>query len=166
MPHTNTTPTVGLPIFVDSDIPSWIQDWNEAMNIIDENISSDSSRLDSLQDSIQGTPTEPGLEQIVSAPTTGLVDRVTKLEQGGGSGESPLVIGCDSSDYLGVDFPADDLGVKAVGVHSMLLFSRPKIDSARNLTTLNYIRGYANFGILYGKWAVSIKGFCGTSFSP
>lgn len=165
MPHTNTTSTIELPIFVDSDIPSWIQDWNEAMNKIDDSylthantINSLGSAVESLQDSVQGTASEPGLEQIVNAPTTGLVDRVTKLEQGDSYGQSPLVIGCDSSDYLGIDFPEDTLGVKAVGIHSMLLFSKPKIDTAQDITTFNYIRGFANFGALAGKWSVTNLG--------
>ena len=32
---TNSTPNYGLPIFIDSDKPSWLVDWNGAMTELD-----------------------------------------------------------------------------------------------------------------------------------
>lgn len=35
MSHTNETPNYKLPLFVDNDVPSWLGDFNEAMNELD-----------------------------------------------------------------------------------------------------------------------------------
>lgn len=38
MSATNHTTNYNLPVFVDQDIPTWLGDWNTAMNTIDQSL--------------------------------------------------------------------------------------------------------------------------------
>ena len=38
MSATNSTPTIGLPLFIGTDKPAWLVDFNGAMNTIDSAI--------------------------------------------------------------------------------------------------------------------------------
>lgn len=49
MAHTNLTTNKHLPLFVDDDKPTWLGDFNEAMNKIDAEF----GRLQGLIDSLQ-----------------------------------------------------------------------------------------------------------------
>lgn len=52
MSATQTTTNYQLPIFVGSDIPSWLTDFNEAMNKIDEAIKGASTTGGVSQDDV------------------------------------------------------------------------------------------------------------------
>lgn len=46
MSHTNTTTFANLPLFVGTDKPAWLTDFNSAMQDIDNNLSSQKSDID------------------------------------------------------------------------------------------------------------------------
>ena len=49
MSATNSTVTLGLPLFVGTDKPAWLVDWNGAMNDIDAAVGNNNSDIASLQ---------------------------------------------------------------------------------------------------------------------
>lgn len=74
MSATNSTPIINLPLFIGTDKPAWLVDWNGAMNIIDTNISA-------LQSAESGTAASlAALSQSVQA-LSGTVDQHTTALQ-------------------------------------------------------------------------------------
>lgn len=74
MSATNSTPIINLPLFIGTDKPAWLVDWNNAMNIIDSNISA-------LQSAEGGTAASlAALSQSVQA-LSGTVDQHTTALQ-------------------------------------------------------------------------------------
>ena len=59
MSATNSTPIINLPLFIGTDKPAWLTDWNGAMNTIDTAIAS-------LQTAEAGTATS-----LASLPPNG-----------------------------------------------------------------------------------------------
>ena len=73
MSATNSTPTINLPLFIGTDKPAWLVDWNGAMNAIDSAIaalqtaeSGTSSALAALSNSVTA------LSNTVSQQTTAI----------------------------------------------------------------------------------------------
>lgn len=73
MSATNSTPTISLPLFIGTDKPAWLVDWNGAMNAIDSAIaalqtaeSGTSSALAALSNSVAA------LSNTVSQQTTAI----------------------------------------------------------------------------------------------
>lgn len=74
MSATNSTPIINLPLFIGTDKPAWLVDWNGAMNIIDTNIAA-------LQSAESGTAASlAALSQSVQA-LSGTVDQHTTALQ-------------------------------------------------------------------------------------
>lgn len=74
MSATNATPIIGLPLFIGTDKPAWLTDWNGAMNTIDTAIAN-------LQTAEGGTATGlAALSQSVEA-LSGTVDQHTTALQ-------------------------------------------------------------------------------------
>lgn len=74
MSATNSTPTISLPLFIGTDKPAWLTDWNGAMNAIDGAIAT-------LQTAESGTATAlAALSQSVTA-LSGTVDQHTTAIQ-------------------------------------------------------------------------------------
>ena len=70
MSATNSTPTISLPLFIGTDKPAWLTDWNGAMNTIDNAIAT-------LQAAESGTATSlAALSQSLTA-LSGTVDQHT-----------------------------------------------------------------------------------------
>lgn len=74
MSATNSTPTINLPLFIGTDKPAWLTDWNGSMNTIDTAIAS-------LQTAEGGTATAlASLSQSVTA-LSGTVEQHTTAIQ-------------------------------------------------------------------------------------
>ena len=74
MSATNSTPIINLPLFIGSDKPAWLTDWNGAMNAIDTAIAN-------LQTAAAGTATSlASLAQSVEA-LSGTVSQLTTAIQ-------------------------------------------------------------------------------------
>ena len=74
MSATNSTPTINLPLFIGTDKPAWLTDWNGAMNAIDGAIAT-------LQTAESGTATAlAALSQSVTA-LSGTVEQHTTAIQ-------------------------------------------------------------------------------------
>lgn len=52
MSATNTTPNIELPVFVGTDKPAWLTDWNGAMNKIDAAVGSAETDISGLESSV------------------------------------------------------------------------------------------------------------------
>lgn len=74
MSATNSTPTINLPIFIGTDKPAWLVDWNGAMNAID-------SAIATLQTTESGTASSlASLAQSVSALSNTVSQHTTAIE--------------------------------------------------------------------------------------
>ena len=74
MSATNATPTINLPLFIGTDKPAWLTDWNGAMNVIDSSIAS-------LQTAEGGTATALAtLSQSVSALSETVSQHTTAIQ--------------------------------------------------------------------------------------
>lgn len=74
MSATNSTPTISLPLFIGTDKPAWLTDWNGAMNTID-------SAIATLQTAESGTATAlASLSQSLTA-LSGTVEQHTTAIQ-------------------------------------------------------------------------------------
>ena len=74
MSATNSTPTINLPLFIGTDKPAWLTDWNGSMNTID-------SAIAALQTAEGGTATAlAALSQSVTA-LSGTVEQHTTAIQ-------------------------------------------------------------------------------------
>ena len=74
MSATNSTPTINLPLFIGTDKPAWLTDWNGSMNTID-------SAIATLQTAESGTATAlASLSQSVTA-LSGTVEQHTTAIQ-------------------------------------------------------------------------------------
>lgn len=74
MSATNATPTINLPLFIGTDKPAWLTDWNGAMNVIDTSIAS-------LQTAEGGTATALAtLSQSVSALSDTVSQHTTAIQ--------------------------------------------------------------------------------------
>ena len=74
MSATNSTPTINLPLFIGTDKPAWLTDWNGSMNAID-------SAIATLQTAEGGTATAlASLSQSVTA-LSGTVEQHTTAIQ-------------------------------------------------------------------------------------
>lgn len=74
MSATNSTPTINLPLFIGTDKPAWLTDWNGSMNAID-------SAIATLQTAESGTATAlASLSQSVTA-LSGTVEQHTTAIQ-------------------------------------------------------------------------------------
>lgn len=74
MSATNSTPTISLPLFIGTDKPAWLTDWNGSMNAID-------SAIATLQTAESGTATAlASLSQSVTA-LSGTVEQHTTAIQ-------------------------------------------------------------------------------------
>lgn len=74
MSATNATPTISLPLFIGTDKPAWLTDWNGSMNAID-------SAIATLQTAESGTATAlAALSQSVTA-LSGTVEQHTTAIQ-------------------------------------------------------------------------------------
>lgn len=74
MSATNATPTISLPLFIGTDKPAWLTDWNGAMNIID-------SAIATLQTAEGGTATAlASLSQSVEALSGTVSQHTTALQ--------------------------------------------------------------------------------------
>lgn len=74
MSATNSTPTINLPLFIGTDKPAWLTDWNGSMNAID-------SAIATLQTAESGTSTAlASLSQSVTA-LSGTVEQHTTAIQ-------------------------------------------------------------------------------------
>lgn len=81
---TNSTPNYGLPIFIDSDKPSWLVDWNGAMTELDTVIKEISTSEEANENLI--TTANANIAKInntieeIQAYNTALTNRVVTLE--------------------------------------------------------------------------------------
>ena len=74
MSATNSTPTINLPLFIGTDKPAWLTDWNGSMNTID-------SAIATLQTAESGTATALAtLSQSVSALSDTVSQHTTSLQ--------------------------------------------------------------------------------------
>ena len=74
MSATNATPTISLPLFIGTDKPAWLTDWNGAMNTID-------SAIATLQTAEGGTATAlASLSQSVEALSGTVSQHTTSLQ--------------------------------------------------------------------------------------
>ena len=74
MSATNTTATIGLPLFIGTDKPAWLTDWNGAMNAIDTAIAN-------LQTAESGTATSlASLAQSLEALSGTVGQHTTALQ--------------------------------------------------------------------------------------
>lgn len=74
MSATNSTPTINLPVFIGTDKPAWLVDWNGAMNDID-------SAIATLQTTESGTASSlAALAQSVSALSSTVSQHTTAIE--------------------------------------------------------------------------------------
>ena len=74
MSATNSTPTINLPVFIGTDKPAWLVDWNGAMNAID-------SAIATLQTTESGTASSlASLAQSVSALSNTVSQHTTAIE--------------------------------------------------------------------------------------
>lgn len=74
MSATNSTPTISLPLFIGTDKPAWLTDWNGAMNTIDGAIAT-------LQTAESGTATAlASLSQSVEALSGTVSQHTTSLQ--------------------------------------------------------------------------------------
>lgn len=74
MSATNATPTISLPLFIGTDKPAWLTDWNGAMNAID-------SAIATLQTAEGGTATAlASLSQSVEALSGTVSQHTTSLQ--------------------------------------------------------------------------------------
>lgn len=74
MSATNATPTINLPLFIGTDKPAWLTDWNGAMNVID-------SAIASLQTAEGGTATAlAALSQSVTALSDTVSQHTTAIQ--------------------------------------------------------------------------------------
>ena len=74
MSATNSTPTINLPLFIGTDKPAWLTDWNGAMNAID-------SAIATLQTAEGGTATAlASLSQSVEALSGTVSQHTTSLQ--------------------------------------------------------------------------------------
>ena len=74
MSATNATPTISLPLFIGTDKPAWLTDWNGAMNTIDSSIAT-------LQTAEGGTATAlASLSQSVEALSGTVSQHTTSLQ--------------------------------------------------------------------------------------
>ena len=74
MSATNATPTISLPLFIGTDKPAWLTDWNGAMNTID-------SAIATLQTAEAGTATALAtLSQSVEALSGTVSQHTTSLQ--------------------------------------------------------------------------------------
>lgn len=74
MSATNSTPTINLPLFIGTDKPAWLTDWNGAMNTIDSSIAT-------LQTAEGGTATAlASLSQSVEALSGTVSQHTTSLQ--------------------------------------------------------------------------------------
>lgn len=88
MSATNKTTNYELPIFIATDVPSWLTDFNEAMNKIDDSVKSASetggvptSTFNALVARVTTLETKvPALETKVSALETNLANLKTTLK--------------------------------------------------------------------------------------
>ena len=73
MSATNSTANYNLPLFIGSDKPAWLTDWNGAMNAIDSAIASVSSAQSGTATDLSAlTVTVSGLSSTVSDHTTSI----------------------------------------------------------------------------------------------
>lgn len=84
MAATNHTTNYNLPVFVNDDIPTWLGDWNTAMNGIDtalKNIA-DSSGSDLNKDYVDGEIERvEGLISALQSKVTETTNKLNTLEQ-------------------------------------------------------------------------------------
>lgn len=74
MSATNSTPTINLPVFIGTDKPAWLVDWNGAMNAID-------SAIATLQTTESGTASSlAALAQSVTALSSTVSQHTTAIE--------------------------------------------------------------------------------------
>lgn len=74
MSATNSTPTINLPVFIGTDKPAWLVDWNGAMNAID-------SAIATLQTTESGTASSlAALSQSVTALSNTVSQHTTAIE--------------------------------------------------------------------------------------
>ena len=74
MSETNSTPTITLPLFIATDKPAWLVDWNGAMNAID-------SAIAALQTAESGTATAlSALSNSVTALSNTVSQQTTAIE--------------------------------------------------------------------------------------
>lgn len=57
MSHTNSTNFLNLPLFVGTDKPAWLTDFNSAMQAIDNNASGQKTQLDDMQTAVTAIQT-------------------------------------------------------------------------------------------------------------
>lgn len=74
MSATNSTPTINLPVFIGTDKPAWLVDWNGAMNAID-------SAIAALQTAESGTAASlAALSNSVTALSNTVSQQTTAIE--------------------------------------------------------------------------------------
>ena len=74
MSATNSTPIINLPLFIGTDKPAWLTDWNGAMNTIDSSIAA-------LQTAEAGTATSlASLAQSVEALSSTVSQHTTAIQ--------------------------------------------------------------------------------------
>lgn len=74
MSATNSTPTINLPLFIGSDKPAWLVDWNGAMNAID-------SAIATLQTAESGSAASlAALSTAVNALSETVTQQTTAIE--------------------------------------------------------------------------------------
>ena len=74
MSATNSTPTINLPLFIGTDKPAWLTDWNGSMNAID-------SAIATLQTAESGTATALALLSQSVTALSGTVEQHTTAIQ-------------------------------------------------------------------------------------
>lgn len=87
---TNSTPNYGLPLFVASDKPAWLVDWNNTMTELDTKLkeisdAGDNTALIATVEALQTSLTAlsnsfDALAEEVDDPSTGLITLVTNIQ--------------------------------------------------------------------------------------
>lgn len=114
MSATNSTPIINLPLFIGTDKPAWLTDWNGAMNIIDSSIaalqtaeSGTATSLASLAQSVEalsGTVSQhtTAIQTVTTATATntGSINTITSLiGNGEPTTEDKTIIGAINEIY-------------------------------------------------------------------
>lgn len=86
MSATNATSNYNLPLFIGTDKPAWLVDWNGAMNAIDTAIASVSAAAGGTASDLSAlTLSVNGLSETVSAHTTSITTLTTAVSGNTGS---------------------------------------------------------------------------------
>lgn len=172
MSATNATPTISLPLFIGTDKPAWLTDWNGAMNTIDGAIATlqtaeggTATALASLSQSVEalsGTVSQhtTSLQTITTAVAgnTGSINTINSLiGNGQPTTEDKTIIGAineiyaeigggDGVDADEVNYDNTDSGLTATDVQAAIDELKDDIDAIVVPASFEIVRGTLTAG--------------------